>query len=461
MKRLLIAVLCGQLALPGAAWSQVAPPPAAAGGAARVNLALIDFEAPTLDPQRKRSLTELLANELRRSGRFQVLHKGAAPEEGKRRAEQAEGERALAESRELFRQGREKFYRSQLAEARELLGQARRGLINSLNLLTDNRELFEVHLLLGRIALVEKDSKTAREMFKKAIFLDPKTNLSTKDNPPAVLKIIGEVKQQQFALPQLMAEIESQPPGARLFANGKKVGVTPLKLRLPEGEYFLRLQKDGYKDWYSVVRLEKENARVERALVPLGGEERPTSGHYAVAGEGVALPQPRVDLLSEAAFALGADLVFLATASGAGGGMIQAQLYDLRTQELSPVETVPLGASAAEERQASEILARKLAALLNADGYLSKPVRAPGAVATGPTVNTQLPPKVQEQWQDRSKVFDVPVKTERPWYKKWWIWALVAGVGAGGYFGVKKAIGSNQGKVIVDNSGGGGQPNYP
>ena len=62
--------------------------------------------------------------------------------------------------------------------------------------------------------------------------------------------------------------IESRPPGAAVFLNGRRVGTTPLTLQaIPAGSHALRLELDGYRRWTSAVRVAAgEQNRVTASL---------------------------------------------------------------------------------------------------------------------------------------------------------------------------------------------------
>jgi hypothetical protein len=50
--------------------------------------------------------------------------------------------------------------------------------------------------------------------------------------------------------------IDSRPPGATVYIDGKQVGTTPLKLSAIEvGSHAVRLDHDGYNRWTSAVRI--------------------------------------------------------------------------------------------------------------------------------------------------------------------------------------------------------------
>ena len=62
--------------------------------------------------------------------------------------------------------------------------------------------------------------------------------------------------------------VESLPPGAQVFLDGKLVGVTPLALAsVPAGDRAIHLDRAGYRRWSSSVRIvASENSRVTASL---------------------------------------------------------------------------------------------------------------------------------------------------------------------------------------------------
>jgi hypothetical protein len=50
--------------------------------------------------------------------------------------------------------------------------------------------------------------------------------------------------------------VDSRPEGAKVFLDGKLVGTTPMSLpSIAAGEHTVRLERDGYKNWSSTVRV--------------------------------------------------------------------------------------------------------------------------------------------------------------------------------------------------------------
>ncbi len=67
--------------------------------------------------------------------------------------------------------------------------------------------------------------------------------------------------------------VSSDPEGAQVSVNGLPVGTTPLVLRdLPVGSRVVRVHRDGYQPWSSVVRVvADERTNVTAPLAPSGG----------------------------------------------------------------------------------------------------------------------------------------------------------------------------------------------
>ena len=64
--------------------------------------------------------------------------------------------------------------------------------------------------------------------------------------------------------------VYSQPRGANVFLNGRRVGKTPLLLdEMPAGSRAVRVQLDGYSTWSQGVRIvANESTTVAAKLTP-------------------------------------------------------------------------------------------------------------------------------------------------------------------------------------------------
>ncbi|NOZ58595.1 MAG: PEGA domain-containing protein [Euryarchaeota archaeon] len=68
--------------------------------------------------------------------------------------------------------------------------------------------------------------------------------------------------------PQALLVVTTTPPGAEVYVNGERLGVTNTELRLPPGRYTLRLEKSGYLPYEAEVELTAgESTTLEVRLV--------------------------------------------------------------------------------------------------------------------------------------------------------------------------------------------------
>jgi hypothetical protein len=70
-----------------------------------------------------------------------------------------------------------------------------------------------------------------------------KSAVQTVQQPPALDAVLN---------------IESMPPGAQVFVDGKSKGVSPLKIPLRLGEHEVRVSMPGYLEWEAQVNLDKK-----------------------------------------------------------------------------------------------------------------------------------------------------------------------------------------------------------
>jgi hypothetical protein len=62
--------------------------------------------------------------------------------------------------------------------------------------------------------------------------------------------------------------VDSRPPGASVFVDGKFVGTTPLVVEtMGAGEHAIHLDREGYRRWATAVRVAAgERSRVAASL---------------------------------------------------------------------------------------------------------------------------------------------------------------------------------------------------
>jgi TonB family protein len=96
------------------------------------------------------------------------------------------------------------------------------------------------------------------------------------ENPTAEVR--AELSRSRRAPRNGTVSFASEPPGATVFVDGKRVGATPLDgVRLRAGPHDLSLTLDGHERWSgSVEVVAGRRARVEKELTPTAPEAPPT-----------------------------------------------------------------------------------------------------------------------------------------------------------------------------------------
>lgn len=98
-------------------------------------------------------------------------------------------------------------------------------------------------------------------------------SLSQGFNPERVYTL-SKIVEPLTSQPSLESiSISSDPPGADIFVNGKLVGVTPMMVQMEEGNYQILLQKDGYKEYSTSIKLnrgQKQSVNTRFIMAPVG-----------------------------------------------------------------------------------------------------------------------------------------------------------------------------------------------
>jgi PEGA domain len=90
--------------------------------------------------------------------------------------------------------------------------------------------------------------------------------------------------------------LDSRPRGARVYMNGRDIGVTPLDLKnLAVGSRAVRLELDGYQSWSSAIQIStNQRSNVTATLSP--DSPLPASVRFELNGSDLRAPLPFVDI---------------------------------------------------------------------------------------------------------------------------------------------------------------------
>ena len=130
--------------------------------------------------------------------------------------------------------------------------------------LKDKSDQIQAHLYLGFAYIAKGKRVDAIVEFAKAINLDPDTSLDPKIYSNKIISVFNETKQSLVD----SLTVVSTPGGADVFLDGKKVGITPIKISgVLVGEHSLTVVKDYYQSKSLTVQVYKaEENRVEVQL---------------------------------------------------------------------------------------------------------------------------------------------------------------------------------------------------
>jgi len=271
---------------------------------------------------------------------------------------------------------------------------ALRAVLEELEKLPEGEETFQRWTAaMLRLAKSEADlgrGDAARGVLERMLRAAPALRVDPKLYPPRFAAQVEEARSQLRALPQRRLRVTSTAPGARVFVNGREVGIAPVTVALAAGRY-------------RVAGLAGKVA-APRQQVDLGAEDQALQLDFALAealrpkqGPGLVLAGPdRAGPLVALGAYLGLDQLLATSIVEEGGiGFAAAALYDVRRGMLKREarvrlvqQTLPPGGPGA------------LADFLLTGEVTSPIVEVPGAAAAGGVPPTALPSPVVARQRD-------------------------------------------------------------
>jgi hypothetical protein len=267
------------------------------------------------------------------------------------------------------------------------------------------------------VALASAHAQQGRRRASNAVLIRLLTwradyEIDPQQYPPAMVAQVEEARRAVMKQARGEVRVESEPPGAQVFVDGRYVGVTPVVATdLLVGEHFVTFKKLGYKKGLRVAQV---SARAPgQVSMKLQQSEKYLLVTQALSrlerGMGGPRLDPAMDTLKETLYLDHALFVRLVENAGKLGGV--GYLYDVRTRALIKRQDFTLQTDGEAGRRAGE-LAEGLYNGVDYDGILKPPPEPPP------------PPPVVRQ----------------PLYKKWWF-LTAAGAIAAGVVGMAVGIG--------------------
>ncbi|GMU58442.1 MAG: hypothetical protein AMXMBFR34_02050 [Myxococcaceae bacterium] len=103
-------------------------------------------------------------------------------------------------------------------------------------------------------------TKEMNEAYRRVLRIDPSFKLDPDAYPPSTLQAFEVVRKEVSKTRKATLQVQSTPPGAAVFVDGRELGKTPSKLSLVPGFYRLTLRVGDRESFPRGVELKKEEA---------------------------------------------------------------------------------------------------------------------------------------------------------------------------------------------------------
>src|SRR5262245_23057632 len=183
------------------------------------------------------------------------------------------GERTLSTVTSAITSARSDFYGGQAAQAKTTL----QGALDDVARVapSDARWAAERDALTLLAQVQQKtDPKAAEAALLRVFRVDPDYRPDTTNYPPSFQKYVDKIRKAAKKKSTARLDVTTSPPGKAVYVGGRKVGVGPVSVRVPPGEY--RVEADwGHRGAVRTITVPSTpvelSAAVEGAVFPDGG----------------------------------------------------------------------------------------------------------------------------------------------------------------------------------------------
>ncbi len=405
-------------------------------------VAVVGLHVPALDDTAATEASAGLARAIDDTGRLDALSTAEVEARLQGREDLVLSTAFLGRGLSLLEKGRLLYERAEPDQAVPVLEEAAARLSEELAWTTDGRPLAEALLLAGCARLVAGDEAAARSAFARVVSLDPGRELDPVNFAPRLVDLYAAVRQEVLTAGLGSLEITTDDPGAGVWVDGRRVGVTPVAVEgLPVGSHqVLVVGAGGYR---------------RSGLVNVRGGER-TDAHVALRRATLGVPahdaRERSAQTERLYRALGEHLEVDAILLGGldEQGAVALQLYTPRSRTFSrPVSARTDG----DPTSVAAGLVPALADALSTTGTLRGDRASSQVLALDLSANPVLAGILLDLAPAGSVASRVPVPTPGARPARWVLWTgaglLGAGVLAAGAWWVASTVGGDDGTISV------------
>jgi len=399
----------------GSGESEEAMPPPPTAPATRVKVAVFIFPELEMDASVATEVTAGIRRGIRADRRLEWVDPSSViepPEDEESTA--ARGAEKLAQAIEYAHQGRWRNVVADLDDAIEDfesdLGNARR------------RDLVDATMLWGAAQCQMRRTRVCESAFRRVVTFRENVSYDEDLLPPGPESVFEQVRDETLEGPRGSLRIETEPPGAEVFVDGRFVGAAPTRAEgLLAGDHYVTLKMVGYER--QVQRVTVQTEFEDTATFEMQQLDNYLALQHALEPAREEMGQPRAgDGIRGLRGTLYADQVVLGDLSRIGDSdefNLILYLYDLRTSH---------GLRRIERQLQWDV--PNLAAVEEITAELYRDVDLTGRIRP---VEEQLP---------------LPPREPDPFYRTWWFWSIVGAVIVGTTIGVVSAVRPEQEPVI-------------
>lgn len=168
----------------------------------------------------------------------------------------------------FMKAGSAKLKKGEHADAAEDLDSAVASYLAAYAHLQDPSVLPRAMALLGVALLLSGDQKGATAAFQRATRADAKLEQDFTGYPPKVQQVYDAARKTVLAAAKVDFEIETRPPYAEVYVNGRYMGLSPTYVSSVAGEQFIALSKHGYARKAKIIQVPESGQKLDETLDP-------------------------------------------------------------------------------------------------------------------------------------------------------------------------------------------------
>ena len=132
----------------------------------------------------------------------------------------------------------------------------------------DTKPVLTSLMLLGATHILRGEERAGEKRLSHALAIDPTIEPDPRVFNPTMRDVFQRVYEHLRERPPGTLSVSSNPSYARVYVDGRFVGVAPVALDgLAEGRHFVRLVKDGYRPWGRLIDVVGGRRRSETATL--------------------------------------------------------------------------------------------------------------------------------------------------------------------------------------------------